>query len=63
MELPLSSWLPSASRRFSRQPLPQEASTPDEYETIPTEREDEHLAKLLSGNGEYEEGDDSEIGF
>jgi hypothetical protein len=46
-----------------RRPLPQEASTPDEYETTPTEREDERWAKLLSGNGEYEEGDDSEIGF
>ena len=36
-----------------RRPLPQEASNPDEYETTPTEREDEHWAKLLSGYGEY----------
>jgi len=46
-----------------RRPLPQEASTPDEYETTPTEREDEHWAKLLSGDGEYDEEDDSDIRF
>ena len=47
-----------------RRPLPQKAPTPDQYDTTPIEREDEHWAKLLSSNGEYDdEDDDSEIPF
>ena len=46
-----------------RRLVPEEASTPDEYKTAPTEREDEHWAQLLSGDEEYEGQDDPDIRF